>query len=76
MTKRDDIQTALITLAKPGMTSGQLQKDIRKAFPTASKKDIRLAAFGAMISIVEQAPETALELQDLAVTKATEPTPE
>ena len=73
MTKQNDIQVALISLAKPGMTSNQLQKDIAKAFPKASKKDIRLAAFGAMIAIVDQLPEEADQLQDLAITKAVEP---
>jgi hypothetical protein len=71
MTKQSDIQASLISLAKPGMSSKQLQKEISKAFPKASKKDIRLAAFGAMIAIVEQSPDEAIQLQDLAITEAT-----
>jgi len=73
MTKQSDIQAALISLAKPGMSSKQLQKEISGAFPKASKKDIRLAAFGAMIAIVDQSPQEAAELQDLAISKAVEP---
>lgn len=73
MSKQDQIQAALISLAKPGMTSKQLQKEIAHTFPKASKKDIRLAAFAAMIAIVDQAPDEARELQDLAITKAVEP---
>ncbi|MCS6759637.1 MAG: hypothetical protein MO852_12315 [Candidatus Devosia euplotis] len=38
MSKKNDIEAALIALAKPGMSSKQLQKDIAKAFPKASKK--------------------------------------
>tara|TARA_R110002020_G_scaffold34327_7_gene104510 strand:- start:3196 stop:3426 length:231 start_codon:yes stop_codon:yes gene_type:complete len=76
MTKQNDIQAALILLAKPGMSSKQLQKDIAKAFPKASKKDIRLAAFAAMIAIVDQLPEEAAQLQDLAISEALEPVAE
>lgn len=72
MSKHTDIQAALISLAKPGMQSKQLQKEIAKAFPKASKKDLRLAAFGAMIAIVDQSPDEAMQLQDLAITKATD----
>ena len=68
MTKQNEIQTALVELVKPGMTSKQLRKEIEKAFPKASKKEIRLAAFSAMIAIVEQRPQEATELQDLAIT--------
>lgn len=68
MTKQSDVQAGLIALAKPGMSSKQLQKEISKAFPKASKKDIRLAAFGAMIAIVERSPDEAMQLQDLAIT--------
>lgn len=73
MTKQNDIQVALISLAKPGMSSQQLQKDITKAFPKASKKDLRMAAFGAMIAIADQLPEEAVQLQDLAISKVVEP---
>ena len=72
MTKQSDIQATLISLAKPGMSSKQLQKEVSKAFPKASKKDIRLAAFGAMIAIVEKSPDEAMQLQDLAISKATD----
>lgn len=68
MAKQDEIQTALVELVKPGITSKQLRKEIEKAFPKASKKEIRLAAFSAMIAIVEQRPQEATELQDLAIT--------
>lgn len=72
MGKQNEIQAALIAMAKPGMSSKQLQKDIGKAFPKASKKDIRLAAFGAMIDIVEASPDEAMQLQDLAISKASD----
>jgi hypothetical protein len=73
VTRQDEIQTALVELAKPGMASKQLRKEIEEAFPKASKKEIRLAAFSAMIAIVEQRPHEATELQDLAITtKGTE----
>tara|TARA_R110002020_G_scaffold176745_10_gene369136 strand:- start:3173 stop:3415 length:243 start_codon:yes stop_codon:yes gene_type:complete len=68
MTKQNEIKTAFVELAKPGTTSKQLRKEIEKAFPKASKKEIRLAAFSAMIEIVEQRPQEATELQDLAIT--------
>jgi hypothetical protein len=72
MSKQSDIEATLLSLIKPGMTSKQLQKELGEAHPKASKKDIRLAAFAAMISIVEKSPDQALQLQDLAITKATE----
>ena len=68
MTKQNEIKPAFVELAKPGTTSKQLRKEIEKAFPKASKKEIRLAAFSAMIEIVEQRPQEATELQDLAIT--------
>lgn len=71
VTKKEEIQTALRELAKSGMTSKELRKEIEKAFPKASKKEIRLAAFSAMIAIVEQRPQEATELQDLAITTST-----
>lgn len=73
MTKQDEIQTALISIVKPGMSSKQLQKEISRAFPKASKRDIRLAAFGAMITIVDKLPNEATQLQDLALTKVPGP---
>lgn len=76
MNKQDEIQTALIALAKPGMSSKQLLKELTQAFPKASKKDIRLAAFGAMIAIVDRLPDEAVQLQDLAISKAGEPNEE
>ena len=72
MSKQSDIEATLLTLVKPGMTSKQLQKEIGKAYPKATKKDIRLAAFAAMISIVDKSPDAALQFQDLAITKASE----
>lgn len=54
------------------MSSKQLQKEVAKAFLKASKKDFRLAAFGATISIVDEMPDEAIQLQDLAITKATD----
>lgn len=72
MSKQSDIEATLLNLVKPGMTSKQLQKEIGKAYPKATKKDIRLAAFAAMISIVDKSPDAALQFQDLAITKASE----
>lgn len=72
MSKQSDIEATLLTLVKPGMTSKQLQKELGKAYPKATKKDIRLAAFAAMISIVDKSPDAALQFQDLAITKASE----
>lgn len=72
MSKQSDIEATLLSLVKPGITSKQLQKEIGEAHPKASKKDIRLAAFAAMISIVDKSPDAALQFQDLAITKATE----
>jgi hypothetical protein len=72
MSKQSDIEATLLSLVKPGITSKQLQREIGKAHPKASKKDIRLAAFAAMISIVDKSPDAALQFQDLAITKATE----
>lgn len=70
MAKQNDIEAALLAMAQPGMSSKQLHKEIEKAFPKASKKDIRLAAFAAMISIVEANPDEAVQLQDFALDTA------
>lgn len=67
MAKQSEIQAALIAIAQPGVTSRQLRKEIEKAFPEASKKDIRLAAFAAMIAIVEKNPAEGVQLQDFAL---------
>lgn len=67
MPKIKTIQEALIAMVRPGMTSKQLHDEIAKQFPKASKKEIRLAAFGAMIAIVDKSPEEAIQLQDYAL---------
>lgn len=72
MAKQTDIQKTLVELAQPGMSSKQLRKDIEKAFPKASKKELRLAAFAAMIAIADKSPDEAVQLQDLALGPATE----
>lgn len=67
MTKRTKIEQTLVGLTQAGMTSKQLRKEIEKTFPKASKREIRLAAFSAMITIAEMHPDHAVRLQDFAL---------
>ena len=67
MAKLTDIQKVLVELAQPGMSSKTLRKETERAFPKASKKELRLAAFAAMIAIVDSSPDQAVQLQDLAL---------
>lgn len=67
MAKQAEIEKVLVRLARPGMTSKQLRKEIEKAFPKASRRDLRLAAFAAMIAIVDKNPDDAVQLQELVL---------
>jgi hypothetical protein len=62
-----DIRRTLSTVITPGMTPKQLLKTTLKAHPSAKKKDIIHAAFGAMIELAETEPEKARQLQDFAL---------
>lgn len=66
-TEQNDIQHTLVKLAKPTMTPKELLRQIRKAHPKASKKDIVHAAFASIIAVVDSDADKALRLQDFAL---------
>lgn len=63
----EDIQTTLLRLAKPKMTAKELLKQVKRAHPKASKKEIVHAAFASVISVVDSDVDKALALQDFAL---------
>lgn len=61
------IQTTLLNLARPKMSPKELLKQIRKAHPDASKKDVIRAAFASIIAIADTDIEKAVALQNFAL---------
>ena len=66
-TLADDIQSTLIRLAKPGMSTSALMRETKRAHPKAKKKDIVRAAFAAVITISDNEIEKARLLQNFAL---------
>ncbi len=62
-----DIQATLMRLAKPKMSAKELLRQVKRAHPEASKKEIVQAAFAAVISVVDTDLDKALALQDFAI---------
>jgi len=58
------------------MKSEQLAQVIERVYPKASRKEFRLAAFSAMIDIIEKNPNEAVDLQDLVLTGGAGPSME
>jgi hypothetical protein len=65
----DDIRATLLKLARPEMSPKDLLREMRKAHPEASKKEIIHAAFASIIEVADADPEKALSLQDFALTE-------
>lgn len=65
----DSIQKTLLQLAKPKMSPKELLKQTRKAHPDASRKEIMRAAFSSIIAVADSDVDTALILQDFALTE-------
>ena len=63
----EDLQSSLIRLAQPGLSSKDLLKEIKKLHPRASKKDIIKAAFSSLIDVAGTDGDKAVRLQDLAM---------
>jgi hypothetical protein len=64
---KDEIADAFVALAKPGTSAKELKREIETAFPRASKKQLRLAAYAAMITLAERNDDAAAELQGYAI---------
>jgi hypothetical protein len=63
----EDIKTTLLRLARPRMSPKELLRQVRRAHPDASKKDIIRAAFATVITTVDSDIDKALLLQDFAL---------
>ena len=62
-----EIQTTLLKLAKPGMSTSALMRETKRAHPKAKKKDIIRAAFASIIAIADSDIERARLLQNFAL---------
>ena len=62
-----EIQTTLLKLAKPGMSTSALMRETNRAHPKAKKKDIIRAAFASIIAIADSDIERARLLQNFAL---------
>ncbi|MET3901127.1 hypothetical protein ABIB57_005097 [Devosia sp. UYZn731] len=67
--KEDDLQTTMLRLAEPNVSSQDLLKAIKKQHPKASKKDIIHAAFSSLISVAGTDDGKAARLHDAAMTE-------
>jgi hypothetical protein len=65
----DDIRATLLKLARPELSPKELLREMRKAHPGASKKEIIHAAFASIIDLADADPERALNLQNFALTE-------
>lgn len=63
----EDIKTTLLRLARPRMSPKELLRQVRRAHPEASKKEIIRAAFATVITTVDSDIDKALLLQDFAL---------
>lgn len=63
----EDIKTTLLRLARPRMSAKELLRQVRRAHPEASKKEIIRAAFATVITAVDSDIDKALILQDFAL---------
>ena len=59
----------MLRIVKPDMTPKQLLKAVKKVHPKASKQDIVRAAFHAIISNADAAPEKSKKLQAFAISE-------
>ena len=62
-----DLHATLVELLRPDTTPKQLLKQLEKAHPKASNKEIIRAALGLMISVADSDPAKAAQLQDFAL---------
>lgn len=63
----EDIKITLLRLARPRMSPKELLRQVRRAHPEASKKEIIRAAFATVITTVDSDIDKALLLQDFAL---------
>lgn len=63
----EDIRATLLRLARPRMSPKELLRQVRRAHPEASKKEIIRAAFATVITAVDSDIDKALLLQDFAL---------
>jgi hypothetical protein len=63
----EDIQSTLLRLARPKMSGKELLRQVKRAHPEASKKEIVHAAFASVISVVDHDLDKAIALQDFAL---------
>lgn len=67
------IEETLIVAFQPGVAPKDLLKAVRATHPEATKKEIMLAAFAAMILVAESDVDKARALQDFALKGRADP---
>ena len=64
---RRELADALLRMASPDIGSKAMMKMVRQQYPRASKKDVVLAAFEAIILYADTEPSKAKDLQNFAL---------
>ncbi|MBK8084910.1 MAG: hypothetical protein IPK28_14400 [Devosia sp.] len=66
--KNDTIKDTLLELSSTGtLRPRDLLKAVRKAHPSARKKEVVWAAFACVIELADRKPQAARQLQDFAI---------